>query len=61
MDIFLNGQMWVQQLDIAKEYGIQTAIELDKEIIVKSGEGLTVGFTSTAGKTILNGVSIEKL
>lgn len=61
MDIFLNGQMWVQQLDMTKEFGIQTAIILDKEILVKSGEGLTIGFTSSAGKTILNGVSIGKL
>lgn len=61
MDINVNGQIWIQQLNMTKEYGIQTAIVLDKEITIKSGEGLTIGFTSSAGKTILNGVSIEKL
>lgn len=61
MDIILNGQMWIKQLDMAKEYGVHTAIILDKEIIVKGDEGLTIGFTSISGKTLMNGVSIEKL
>lgn len=60
-NIELNGAPWVNQLNIEKEYGIQRAVILDKEITVRKGEGLTISFTPSSGKTLLNGVSIQKL
>jgi hypothetical protein len=35
-------------------------MDLEKEIIIKDGKGLTINFITSQGKTILNGVSIKK-
>ena len=56
-----NGQQWVQNLNLEKEYGVQTAVILDKEINVKDKKGIEVSFNGSKGKTILNGVSIKRL
>lgn len=59
--IFLNNNLWMQQLNLEKDFGIQSAVILDKIIEVKNNEGINIEFKSTSGKTILNGVSIQKL
>lgn len=51
----------MKQLDIEKDYGILTAVILDKIIHVKEGEGINISFVAEEGKTILNGVTIQKL
>lgn len=60
-DISLNGMIWVQGLNIDKQYGVQRAVILDKEVLVKDKQGITIDFKSVSGKTILNGVAIERL
>ncbi|HSK12842.1 MAG TPA: glycoside hydrolase family 2 TIM barrel-domain containing protein, partial [Phnomibacter sp.] len=55
LDVSLNGKVWQNQLNLAKDHGIQTAVIFDKEIIVANGGGITIGFSATSGKTILNG------
>ena len=59
--ISLNGESWVDSLNLEKEYGILTAVTIDKIIVVKAGEGLNIAFKAINGLSILNGVSIEKL
>lgn len=61
MNVTLNGESWMEQLNLAKDFGIQSAATFDREIIIKGNKGITIGFTSASGKTILNGVMIEKL
>jgi beta-galactosidase len=61
MNVTLNGESWMEQLNLAKDSGIQSAAIFDKEIMVKGNEGINIGFTSVSGKTILNGVMIGKL
>ena len=51
----------MQNLNLEKEYGVQTAVILDKEINVKDKKGIEVSFNGSKGKTILNGVSIKRL
>jgi hypothetical protein len=60
-DIEVNGESWQQQLSIEKQYGVQTAVILDKMIEVKSGESINIQFKSIKGLTILNGVSIRRM
>jgi beta-galactosidase len=59
--IICNEQYWMQNLNLEKEYGVQTAVMIDKEIIVKNNEGIEVSFNGIKGKTILNGVSLRRL
>jgi beta-galactosidase len=61
MNVALNGLRWMEQLNLAKDFGIQSAVTFDKEVMVNGNEGINIGFTSSSGKTILNGVMIEKL
>lgn len=60
-NISLNGEYWMTQLNIEKQFGVQTAVVLDKIIDVKQGQGILVDFKSIKGKTILNGVSLFRL
>lgn len=56
-----NGEKWLYNMNLEKEFGVQSAAIFDKEIIVKEGEGINIMFNGINGKTILNGVSIRKL
>lgn len=56
----MNGENWVVGLNIEKQFGVITAMSLEKEILIKNGEGLMIGFTPVSGNTILNGVRIKK-
>jgi beta-galactosidase len=61
MDVFLNGNVWCSSLNLEKEFGVLTAAEFEKEVMVKNGKGIEVNFNASSGKTILNGISIKKL
>ena len=56
-----NGQQWIQYINLEKQVGVQSAVIIDKEIIVKDKQGITIDFKNLDGKTILNGVSIKRL
>jgi beta-galactosidase len=60
MNIFVNGEPIATALNLEKEYGVLTAVDLEKEVIVKNGRGITIQFAAIAGKTLLNGISIKK-
>jgi beta-galactosidase len=60
-DIFMNGSLWKKDLDLAKEFGALHAVMMDKEVVVKDKEGITINFIQQSGRSILNGVSIIKL
>lgn len=60
-DIYLNGKLWQQQMNIEKEFGIQSAVVLIKIVEIKTDEWVNIEFRNSTGKTILNGVSIRKL
>ncbi len=61
LNIYLNGHVWVENLNIAKDYGVQSAVIIDKEIIVKDKEGIQIEFAAKSGKTLLNGVKLVKI
>ena len=60
-DIYLNGRLWQHQMNIEKEVGVQSAVVLDKIIEVKTDEGIKIEFKTVSDKTLLNGVSLQKL
>lgn len=61
MNINLNDEIWIWKLNLAKNYGVQTAVTLDKIVHTKQSEGITIGFEPLEGKTLLNGVKLERL
>ncbi len=60
-DIDVNGSLWMQQLDIEKQFGAQTAVLIDKIVEVTDNKGINIQFNGIKGKTIMNGISIQKL
>ena len=61
INISINGEQWHYSLNLEKAFGILTAAEIEKEIIVKHDEGIEIHFEALSGRTILNGISIKKL
>ncbi len=60
MNISLNGQSLVSVLNLENAFGVLSAVDLEKEVVVQNGEGITIQFFATSGKTLLNGISIKK-
>ena len=58
-DILINGEIMEKELNLAAEYGILQAVELNYE--VSTEKGLVIEFRSQSGKTILSGIRLEKL
>ena len=58
-DILINGIVVEKDLNLAAEYGVLTAVELNY-IVETTGE-LEVQFKSSSGKSILSAIRIEKL
>jgi len=58
-DIFINGKLVEKDLNLAADYGILYAIELNYEIATE--ENIDVQFKRKSGKTILSGIRLEKL
>ncbi|SDR73709.1 glycoside hydrolase family 2 TIM barrel-domain containing protein [Christiangramia echinicola] len=58
-DIMINGKMVEKDLNLAAEYGILTAAELN--YIVETKDNIEVQFKSSSGKPVLSGIRVEKL
>ncbi|CAL65354.1 glycoside hydrolase family 2 [Christiangramia forsetii] len=58
-DILINEQMVENDLNLAADYGVLQAVELNYEIVTE--ENIKIEFRSKSGKTILSGIRLEKL
>ena len=58
-DIMINGTLVEENLNLARDYGILHAVELNYK--VEAEDGINVEFQPKNGKTILSGIRLEKL
>lgn len=58
-DILINDRLVEKDLNLAAEYGILNAVELNYEIITENT--IEIKFKSSSGKSILSGIRLEKL
>lgn len=58
-DILINGTVVEKELNLAADYGILNAVELN--YIVDTEKDIKVEFKSQSGKAILSGIRLEKL
>ncbi|MCM8569021.1 malectin domain-containing carbohydrate-binding protein [Gramella jeungdoensis] len=58
-DILINGELAEQDLNLARDYGILQAVELNYEISTK--DEINIQFNPESGKPILSGIKLEKL
>ena len=60
-DVEVNGEMVAQRLNMAEEYGVQTAFTKTILITVSGGEGVDIRFHSYEGQSVVNGLKVLKL
>ena len=58
-DISINGELVEKDLNLARDYGVLQAVELNYE--VSTSKGVEIKFSANNGKSILSGIRIEKL
>jgi len=58
-DILINGRLVEKELNLAAEYGILHAVELNYEVL--TDDNVEIIFNSKSGKPILSGIRLEKL
>lgn len=58
--ISVNGQDLFNHLDLAATYGKDVPVSRAIQVNVKNDKGIMISFTSTEGKTLVNGISIRK-
>ncbi len=59
--ILANGEEVVSQLDLARDYGHQTAVTVAFDVQARNGKGVVISFVPEAGNTVLSGIVIERL
>ena len=59
-DVTINGQMFLEKLDLAKEIGPMRAFRRKFAVSSAGKQGLTVEFVSQVGKPILSGIKITR-
>lgn len=59
-DVSLNGDVVLKDFDIRAEYGETRAVIRRFTVVVKDGEGLTVGFNASKADPVLNAIRIYR-
>ncbi len=58
-DVKINGQTYLEKLDLVKEIGYQAAFA--KKFIINAKGGILVGFAASQGKTVLSAIRVRRL
>ncbi len=61
MDIVINNKKVWKNLDLAKEFGKQTAVSRKFKVLVNNPKGIDINIIAIKGKTILSGIRIKRL
>ncbi|MDQ6610160.1 MAG: malectin domain-containing carbohydrate-binding protein, partial [Bacteroidota bacterium] len=59
-DVSINGQVLINDLDMADSYGFCQAVKKTFILKAEEGKGITISFNASKGKPVLSGVSISK-
>lgn len=60
-DVSVNGELFIRKLNIAEEYGVQTAFAKTILLSVSGGKGLDIRFHPYNGQSVVNGLKVLKL
>jgi beta-galactosidase len=58
-NVFIDGKIVLENLDITKQYGLATAVA--QKILVTADRGINISFSSVKGKPVLNALQLRKL
>jgi beta-galactosidase len=57
----VNGESWIRDLDLAKEYGGMQPVVLRSSARASGGEGVRVDFTAVVGRPVLSAIRVRRL
>lgn len=60
-DVSVNGNPFLEKLNLAADYGYTTAVKKKTRIIVQGGKGILIEFKAIEGKPVLNAVQLRKI
>jgi beta-galactosidase len=60
-DVYANGQLVIQNLNIARDYGYAKAVSKKIFINVTSGKGIRLQFSASRGEAVLNSLQVSKV
>jgi beta-galactosidase len=59
--VAINGNVFLQKLNLAADYGYTTAVKKSTRINVQNGKGIIIDFTAITGEPVLNAFQINKV
>jgi len=60
-DVLVNDQPFLRQFNMAKEYGLATAIVKKTTVAVANNTGITITFKALEGEPVLNAIQLKKI
>ncbi|OKL42201.1 hypothetical protein A3841_07510 [Pontibacter flavimaris] len=60
-DVYVNGLLVLEDLNLAREYGVARAVAKKMPVTVTGSKGLEITFEAKKGKPVLNGFQLRKL
>ncbi|KPH14770.1 glycoside hydrolase family 2 TIM barrel-domain containing protein [Chryseobacterium sp. ERMR1:04] len=59
--VAINGGTFLNNINLAKDFGYTTAIIKKTRVTVQNGKGITIDFTPVEGKAVLNALQLRKV
>ncbi|WP_158542117.1 glycoside hydrolase family 2 TIM barrel-domain containing protein [Pedobacter chinensis] len=59
--VSINGSSFMNQVNLAADFGYTTAVQKKTRITVQNGKGIVIDFNSIEGKAVLNAIQLRKV
>ncbi|WP_114784496.1 glycoside hydrolase family 2 TIM barrel-domain containing protein [Botryobacter ruber] len=60
-DVLLNGKLIIENLNLAKDVGVRTALQRKFPVTITNNEGITVTFRNQKGEAVLNAIQVHRV
>jgi beta-galactosidase len=60
-NVYVNGQLLLENFNIAVQYGVAVAVSKKMIIVVKEDEGIQLSFVANSGEAVLNGLQVRRV
>lgn len=60
-NVAVNGQSFLNNFNLAADYGYAAAVKKTTRVTVQNGKGILIGFTPVQGKPVLNALQLRKI
>lgn len=59
--VLINGGTFLNNINLAKDFGYTTAVSKKTRVTVQNGKGITIDFTTFKGNAVLNALQLRKV